>query len=444
MNVGLAPEIWQARRSGGELARPHDIRDAYDRDRARIIHSAAFRRLQAKTQILGISEGDFHRTRLTHSMEVAQISRGLTRFIQKMQPHAANLLPPIELAEAIALAHDLGHPPFGHGGEAALNSMMYEHGGFEANGQTLRTLARLETHTPGFGLDLTRRMLLGLLKYPAPYSRVSRKIHPAPPANYARLKMNDWRPPKSYMDIDQHVTDWLLEPFSAKDRELFSRIEITPPHLHNKVLHKSLDASLVEVADDIAYGTHDLEDGIVLRLVLRDNWHEVNAFLDLDWAKRFGLLDLADKLFDPGITASHSLKQAIGGMVNAFVSSVKVVENPEFENPLLRYNIGLEPEAERFLRALIRFVFKNVISSHAVETITYRGQYMMLMLFDALATDPRRLLPANFTRHLDDKADEEAMRRMVCDYMAGMTDGYATRLYERLFVPRHGTIFERL
>lgn len=444
MHADLTPEIWEARRSGGELARPQDIRDAYDRDRARIIHSAAFRRLQAKTQVLGITEGDFHRTRLTHSMEVAQISRGLSRFIHKKRPDLDYAMPPLELVEAIALAHDLGHPPFGHGGEVALNSMMYQYGGFEANGQTLRILSRMEAHTPGFGLDLTRRMLLGILKYPVPYSKASRTVHPKPPANYAQLKSAEWRPPKSYMDIDQEVADWLLAPFDAAERELFSSMQITPPERHNLALYKGLDASLVEVADDIAYGTHDLEDGIVLRLISRENWQEVCEYLDPDWARRFGLENLADELFDNGLRGSHNLKQAIGGMVNAFISSVTVVENEAFKNPLLRYNIALLPEAAHFLDALIDFVYKNVISSHAVETMTYRGQYMMLMLFDALAADPKRLLPANFTRHLDENAEEGVVRRMVCDYMAGMTDGYATRLYERLFVPRYGTIFERL
>lgn len=444
MHVHLKPEIWEARRSGIELMRPSDIRDAYDRDRARIIHSAAFRRLQAKTQVLGISEGDFHRTRLTHSMEVAQISRGLSRFIHKIRPDMDFAMPPMELVEAIALAHDLGHPPFGHGGEVALNSMMYQHGGFEANGQTLRILARMEAHTPGFGLDLTRRMLLGIFKYPVPYSLASRTEHPKPPANYAQLKSSEWRPPKSFMDIDRDVADWLLAPFDAAERELFTSMEMTAPDKHNRALYKGLDASLVETADDIAYGTHDLEDGIVLRLISRDNWYEVRDYLDSDWARRFGLDDLEDKLFDTGLQSSHNLKQAIGGMVNAFISSVTVFENEAFQNPLLRYNIGLLPEAAHFLDALIAFVYKNVISSHPVETITYRGQYMMLLLFDALAADPKRLLPANFTRHLDAAADDNTVRRMVCDYMAGMTDGYATRLYERLFVPRHGTIFERL
>ena len=158
--------VWEERRTGKSLDRKDDPRTPFERDRARVIHSAAFRRLQSKTQILGTSEGDFHRTRLTHSMEVAQISRGLLLVVEKNQPDFQELLPSSALLETICLSHDLGHPPFGHGGEVALNSMLHKHGGFEANGQTLRQLTKLEAHTPKFGLDLTRRSLLGVIKYP--------------------------------------------------------------------------------------------------------------------------------------------------------------------------------------------------------------------------------------------------------------------------------------
>lgn len=151
--------LWEARRSGTALTRAHsEYREAYVRDRARVIHSAGFRRLQAKTQVLGIGEGDFHRTRLTHSMEVAQISRGITRHLQAIGrtdgAEWVSWLPNPNLIETISLCHDLGHPPFGHGGEVALNFASREAGGFEGNGQTLRLLARLEAHTDGFGLDL--------------------------------------------------------------------------------------------------------------------------------------------------------------------------------------------------------------------------------------------------------------------------------------------------
>lgn len=178
-------QVWKDRRSGNKLKRPDSgWRDQYGRDRARVIHSAGFRRLQAKTQVLGIGEGDFHRTRLTHSMEAAQIGRGIVRALEENwieRRRAARYreweewLPSLNSIETIALAHDIGHPPFGHGGEIALNYAMRRNGGFEGNGQTLRLLSKLEAHTYGFGLDLTRRSLLGILKYPVAYERAVRR-----------------------------------------------------------------------------------------------------------------------------------------------------------------------------------------------------------------------------------------------------------------------------
>ena len=140
-------------------------RDDYSRDRARIIHSAFFRRLQNKTQVLGLGESDFYRTRLTHSVEVAQVASGIVETLKKSSKDAEQieLLPSLELIEAIALAHDIGHPPFGHGGEVALNYSMRGHGGFEGNGQTLRICTKLGEYSDTNGLNLTRRTLLGVL-----------------------------------------------------------------------------------------------------------------------------------------------------------------------------------------------------------------------------------------------------------------------------------------
>ena len=137
---------WKERRAPYGLQRTNDQREEFERDRARVIHSSAFRRLQAKTQILGVLEGDFHRTRLTHSMEVAQIGRGLVLNLANRYPHLKDLLPHLEQIETNGFSHDLGHPPFGHGGEIALNYVMHGFGGFEANGQTLRILSTLN-HT---------------------------------------------------------------------------------------------------------------------------------------------------------------------------------------------------------------------------------------------------------------------------------------------------------
>ena len=151
-------------------SRPNDTRSEYERDESRLIHSAAFRRLQSKTQVLGLGENDFYRTRLTHSMEVAQIGRGIVQFLDKnCDKVLGEHLPESALISSICLAHDIGHPPFGHGGEVALNYCMRGYGGFEGNGQTLRILGKLDKYTEYHGLNPTRRMLLGILKYPVTY-----------------------------------------------------------------------------------------------------------------------------------------------------------------------------------------------------------------------------------------------------------------------------------
>jgi len=162
------PEGWSKRRLD-QPRRIDDSRPEEERDRSRIIHSATFRRLQAKTQVLGIGESDFHRTRLTHTMEVAQIGRGIVLQLENGRwQDFTRILPTTAQIEAICFAHDLGHPPFGHSGETALNYVMRDKGGFEGNGQSLRIVSKLEPHTPELGLNLTRRVMLGILKYPAP------------------------------------------------------------------------------------------------------------------------------------------------------------------------------------------------------------------------------------------------------------------------------------
>src|SRR5690349_12695835 len=159
----------QAAASGKE-AFDADTRTPYQRDLGRIIHSASFRRLQTKTQVMGTGEGDFHRTRLTHSLEVGQIGRGIVWNLaaRKDAPYR-DVLPSSELIEAICYAHDLGHPPYGHGGERALHSQMEEYGGFEGNAQTIRILTQLEKYYRREGIRGTRRLILGVLKYPVAY-----------------------------------------------------------------------------------------------------------------------------------------------------------------------------------------------------------------------------------------------------------------------------------
>jgi dGTPase len=222
---------WAARRSGW-FKRREDARSDWDIDYGRIIHSASFRRLQGKTQILNLGDSDFYRTRLTHSLEVAQIASSITRQLaedNKSHP-AVEYLPDLAMIQAIGSTHDLGHPPFGHGGEIALNYCMREDEGFEGNGQTLRILSRLEKFSRDHGADLTRRTLLGTLKYPVAYKTICNPaITPTLVGGTSTVQLIDCKaskPPKCYLDCEQEAVDWILEPLTASVPSLTGDSEI--------------------------------------------------------------------------------------------------------------------------------------------------------------------------------------------------------------------------
>ena len=436
---------WNERRAPRGLKRTNDQRAEFERDRARVIHSSAFRRLQAKTQILGILEGDFHRTRLTHSMEVAQIGRGMVLNLANRYPHLKDLLPSLEQIETNGLAHDLGHPPFGHGGEIALNYLMSGFGGFEANGQTLRILSTLESHTPDYGLDLTRRSLLGILKYPVPYSKLCRN-------NFLKengldnesIAQKDWQPPKCYLDTEDKVIDWALVTLTDADRELFCEQTHPTEYNHGCSLYKALDTSLMNLADDIAYGVHDLEDGIVLRLLTQDHWQNVVGMMDQKWAVEKDLLEIENQLFNSTDNSGHHRKQAVGALVHGLISSVELKQNKKFEEPILQWNAVLPQEPENFLKSLKETVLHNVIQLNTVQAATFKGRKIVLSIFEALSSDPEMLLPRSFQRLWESAKSEHEQKRIICDYISGMTDQYANRFYQRLFLPGHGSVFDRL
>jgi dGTPase len=414
--------------------------------------------------VLGIAEGDFRRTRLTHSMEVAQIATGIgVRLKKKHEAELGDWLPKRELLEAICYAHDLGHPAFGHGGERALNNALLTSPlwkrsefkdtprvGFEGNGQTLRLLTSLEYHTPGYGLDLTRRTLLGVLKYPMHYTGVALP----PPADTPPLflvKWDEWKPPKCYLDNEIEAVQWILAPLSEKDRQRF--LELDPPSekkgkkVPAKTRYKSFDCSIMDVADEIAYGVHDFEDGIALHLITRDDWdHFVKPKFDNDWAAgvKMGTADeVAGQLFARGDYAADARKRAIGSLVNALISSVRLEQREGFEHPLVKYFVTYDGPAKKLQEALQEAIFCKIIDSQPVQTLEYRGAVNLLALFRAIESDPEHLLGGIFRDRLKG-ADGPAVLRVIADYIAGMTDEYATRLFERTFVPRHGTIFDRL
>ena len=440
--------MWTHRRSGQTNQRgSHDHRSPYERDRTRVIHCPAFRRLQRKTQILGTDEGDFHRTRLTHSLEVASIGSSIVRnlTVNQQENVLSALLPCDDLINTICLLHDIGHPPFGHGGEVALNYKMREHGGFEGNAQTLRLLTKVEGSYGVFGLDLTRRALLGILKYPVNWSSVVATHLPEVKESFSKtIRVNDWLPPKAYFDCEQPEIDWILSPFSKPDQQLFQSLAKDPTkNKHGKAAYHTFDCSIMDIADDIAYGVHDLEDAIHLRLITRAQL-DTPAFRQL--LAQTPLTEnqdaLLDSLFDEIL---HVRKQAIGEMVNYFITGTTLkVTNEAFENNLLKYNIVLLPEAKALLDYLTQCIYTYVIDSQEARTFEYGGQTVVLRLFEAISSNPGSLLD-NKNRALFHKAsDEEAALRVVCDYIANMTDEYAYRMHERLFGFNTRTIFERL
>ena len=429
--------MWTKRRSGIESQRgSNDHRDPFERDRTRVIHSSPFRRLQRKNQILGTRDCDFHRTRLTHSLEVASIGCALVRniTINQLDNSILAILPSEDLISVICLLHDIGHPPFGHGGEVALNYMMRNHGGFEANAQSLRLITKIEESYGEYGLDLTRRTLLGILKYPVARSKVVARVLPEAPKNANKnIRINDWFPPKAYFDEDGLEVDWLLEPFSDADKKLLQHISNATNDLkHSKSIYHSFDCSIMNVADDIAYGVHDLEDAIWLKLVDRnkcDTEHLRALLKETKFASSYH--NLIDLLFSDIICER---KEAIGKLVNYFITSIEVtIANDEFADDLLKYKACLLPEADALLEYFKNCVYEFVIDSQSARICEYSGQIIVQRLFEAFSSNPEDLLDIK-NRNLYSKAkNEQQAMRVISDYIANMTDGRAHNIHEQLF-----------
>lgn len=427
-------QYWQARIIDQQKYRPNDNRSAWQVDRSRIIHAAAFRRLQAKTQIMGIGLNDFYRTRLTHSLEVAQIGSGLLRHLKKQHPEFTNF-PSGSLLETLCLAHDIGHPPFGHGGEIALNYMMREHGGFEGNAQTLRIVSKLEPYSNGYGMNLTRRTLLGFIKYPA---FIDDLWHSIPPLSEQRsfIKADHWRPAKGLYKDDKDVFDWIIEPLSNNDKALLSS-HYKVDEFRAKTHYKSIDSAIMELADDIAYAVHDLEDAIATEVLTLADWqnHALVQLQELDsaWLTTH-LSSITARLFSHH---EYERKDAIGELVNTFIINAQlVVQNADFESEILQYTVSLPDEFAEILNVLKHFVFKRLIREPKMQQVEFKGQNLLIELFSAFASDPMRLLPET-TQEMWLNAHQQGdnAMRIICDYLSGMSDEYAYKTYQRLFLP---------
>ena len=372
---------------------------------------------------------------------VEQIKKNSENELEK----AIEYLPPLKLIAAIGATHDLGHPPFGHGGEVALNYCMRKSGGFEGNAQTLRILTKLEKFSENAGANLSRRTLLGCLKYPNKFSMLKNtNCEPSElkGSNFIELiDRESCKPPKCYFDEEENTVDWLLKELTDEDKKKFKSINDDDNEKHFKTIHQSFDCSIMNLADDISYGVHDFEDAVALGLISKETIERYIAKTSLsdfmnDLNQRYPKEEINYKaLFDNFLGSNR--KRYIGRLIHYFLTNI-TVRDKEFEEPLLKYNATLNENAQPLLDALKKIVRKEVIFSPNVQQLEFKGQRMVIEVFETLNSEPCKFLPRDFKHYLDNNEQE----RVICDYIAGMTDGYLLKTYERLCSPRTGSVFD--
>ena len=350
-------------------------RSPWQRDRDRIIHSSAFRKLQYKTQVFVNHEGDFFRTRLTHSIEVAQIARSIARALHLDE----------DLTEALALAHDLGHPPFGHAGEEALNAAMKPFGGFDHNAQSLRVVTLLESRYAAFdGLNLTWEALEGLAKHNGP-------LH---------------RPPGYIAEYD---------------------------HKHNLDLgtHASAEAQVAALADDIAYHSHDLDDGLRAGLFSPQDLSHLPVVGDALAAARIASLDVP-----PPRLRHETIRRVIDAMVNDLLAETRrrLTKLDPADAAAIRRSrqpvIVFAPAMAEANRVIKDFLMARMYRHWRVNRMTRKARLLTEDLFRVLHADPG-LLPDDWRARAGEAGTPRAAGT-VCDYIAGMTDRYAMDEHRRL------------
>lgn len=364
----LAPYGMRSHHSRGRVFAEdeHPYRTAYQRDRDRIIHTTAFRRLEYKTQVFVNTEGDYYRTRLTHTLEVAQIGRTLARALGANE----------DLTEAVCLVHDIGHPPFGHSGEQALNALMKDHGGFDHNQQSLRVVETLERRYPDFpGLNLSYEVREGIVKHETEY------------------------------DVS-----------SARSFE---------PHKRGL-----LEAQIANVADEIAYNAHDLDDGLRARLITPADldslelWERLKQSVNWDgtgfdemWRHR-----LIRRLI--GIEVTDVIKATEDRVTAAGVKSTEDVQ-------MLDHNlIGFSTAQQQINRGLKKFLYQRMYRHTRVIRMQMKADRLLGELFGAYVAEPGQL-----PRSAQQRIEGEGLQRAVCDYIAGMTDRFALEEHAKMFDP---------
>jgi dGTPase len=366
-NQALAPYGIRSMASKGRAFDEDEpgYRTAFQRDRDRILHTTAFRRLEYKTQVFINYEGDYYRTRLTHTLEVAQIGRTISRALGANE----------DLIEAICLAHDLGHSPFGHSGESALNRLMKDHGGFDHNKQSLRIVTKLEQRYPDFpGLNLTWEVREGIVK---------------------------------------HETEYDVSDSSDYDPDLRGHLE----------------AQIANAADEIAYTAHDLDDGLRSGMITPAMLEGISLWEIL--AESVGWQGVLDDLSRHrlirrliGILVTDMIEATSDRLRNSAVTSVDELQR-------LDYNvIGFSEELYRRNRELKDFLYANLYRHSRVVRMQVKAERLLGDLFQAFRDEPA-ILP----QHVQNRIDERGLERTICDHIAGMTDRYAVEEHKKLFDP---------
>lgn len=356
-------------------------RTPFARDRDRIIHSTAFRRLKEKTQVFVAHEGDHYRTRLTHSLEVAQIARSISTALGLDN----------DLAETVALAHDLGHPPFGHAGEDALDEAMKPWGGFDHNVQTFRVVAKLEHRYPDFeGLNLTWETLEGVIKHNGPVTD--------------KLGRPSWSMVRTFdKTYDLKLGTWA-----------------------------SAEAQVAAIADDIAYNNHDVDDGLQAGLFQLEDLYEVPLIGPILLAVRAERPDLDDRL-----TRLEAVRRMIGAMIDDVMGeTLRRAHQGNLGSPDDVRNLGhalvaFSPDMNEDLARLRAFLMERMYRHWKVNRTRSQARRIIAEMFSLFMAEPE-VLPSEWFA-LSQNRDEAGRARIVCDYIAGMTDRYAIEEHRKLF-----------
>ncbi|MEO5577907.1 MAG: deoxyguanosinetriphosphate triphosphohydrolase [Sphingomicrobium sp.] len=373
-DLAAQPDRSRGRAHAERADGPRGPRDAFQRDRDRIVHSVAFRRLRHKTQVFVAPDGDHFRVRLTHSIEVAQIGRSMARALGLNE----------DLTEALCLAHDLGHPPFGHAGEDALSAALADAGGFDHNGHTLRLLTRIEAPYPDFaGLNLSWETLEGLAKHNGPVAAPGWALAEAG-AGFA-LDLDSW---------------------------------------------PSLEAQVAAIADDIAYDNHDIDDGLRAGII------DLGALLELPLVARlWAAIEARHPGLDEGLKIKALVRDGIGTMVGDVLDETRRrvvgarVATIDEVRSCGRQLAGFSPELEAEERGLKRFLYERLYNSVVLTPVRQEAQRVITNLAATYRADPA-LLSDGWAGE-----GEQGRLRGIADYIAGMTDGFAIRAHERLVGP---------